>query len=63
MLGMLKMIAQHKPFQAEDKYGGLRTIRPKQIIVTSNYHPNEIWPNATELSTIERRFDIKEFTG
>ena len=55
MLGMLKKIAQHKPFVAEDKYGGLRLIRPKRILVTSNYHPNEIWENK-EVKALNRRF-------
>ena len=55
MLGMLKKIAQHKPFVAEDKYGGLRLIRPKRILVTSNYHPNEIWEKK-EFKALDRRF-------
>ena len=39
MLGNLKRWAQYKPFAAEDKYGGFRTVRPRHIAVTSNYPP------------------------
>ena len=39
MRGSLKKWVQHKPFPAEDKFGQMRQIRPKLIIVTSNYQP------------------------
>lgn len=58
MLGNLKKWAQHKPFPGEDKYGGFKVIRPKTIIVTSNYHPDEIWKNTKEVEPISRRFKI-----
>jgi hypothetical protein len=58
MLGNLKRWGEHEPFQAEDKYGGFRSIRPNFTGVTSNYHPKELWPNATELEPITRRFKI-----
>lgn len=45
MLGILKKICQHKPFPAEDKFGQMRQIRPTKIIVTSNFHFNQIWPD------------------
>lgn len=44
MLGNLKRWGEHEPFQAEDKYGGFKKIRPQHIGVTSNYHPRDIWP-------------------
>lgn len=58
MLGNLKRWGEHEPFQAEDKYGGLRSIRPVHIGVTSNYHPRDIWSDPTELEPIIRRFKI-----
>jgi len=58
MLGNLKRWGEHQPFSAEDKYGAFRTIRPKHVVVTSNYHPREIWPNETESAPIMRRFKV-----
>ena len=46
------------PFVAESK-GGSRQIRPKKIIVTSNCHPNRIWPSDDNtLLPIMRRIRI-----
>lgn len=58
MLGQLKKISEHVPFLAEDKFGAFTKIRPKHILVTSNYHPNEIWPREKECQAITRRFNI-----
>ncbi len=58
MLGNLKRWGEHEPFAAEDKYGAFRTIRPKHIVVTSNYHPRDLWPEDKELEPILRRFKI-----
>jgi len=58
MLAKLKEWGEHQPFQAEDKYGGYRQIRPMRIAVTSNYAPKDLWPNDTELAPIKRRFKI-----
>lgn len=58
MLKSLKEWGEHQPFQAEDKYGGYRQIRPATIAVTSNYHPKELWPDKKELDPIKRRFKI-----
>lgn len=53
----LKQWADHYPFTAETKGGGVR-IRPERIVVTSNYHPNEIFQDQTTIEAITRRFQI-----
>ena len=53
---MLKNWADVFPFQAEIK-GGSMTIRPERIIVTSNYHPREVF-GEKDLGPIMRRFKV-----
>ena len=53
---MLKNWADIFPFQAEIK-GGSMTIRPERIIVTSNYHPREVF-GEKDLGPIMRRFKV-----
>lgn len=57
----LKNWADHYPFIGESK-GGSSSIRPKRIIVTSNYHPSDIFEDDVTVQAIERRFKI-EFKG
>lgn len=57
----LKIWVDLYSFIAEDK-GGAMTIRPRRIVVTSNYHPCEIWSsNPNSLEPIIRRFHIVQF--
>lgn len=57
----LKIWADRYAFPAEVK-GSKINIRPKKIIVTSNYSPKDVWPNEPQtLEPIIRRFKIKHF--
>lgn len=60
----LKVWADRYKFLAEVKgtSNGV-PIRPKKIVVTSNYHPKEIWSDAQTLEPILRRFKITRFTN
>jgi len=62
MLGyFLKIWADRYAFPAEVK-GGKINIRPKKIIITSNYHPSDIWgAQLATLDPIQRRFKIIYF--
>lgn len=53
---LLKRWSDHYPFPAEFK-GGSMKIRPKTIIVTSNYSIEEIWPDEPQTTEpLTRRF-------
>ena len=63
MGSFLKRYADHYPFRAEHK-GGSRLIRPKNIIVTSNYEMTEIWPADPALvAALTRRYKILRFNA
>lgn len=56
----LKIWADRYPFLAEVK-GSTVSIRPKKIIITSNYHPREIWTSDGDLNPILERFRVTRF--
>ena len=58
----LKIWADIYFFNAEVK-GSTQPIRPKRIIVTSNYHPNQVWTDENTLQPLLRRFKVTRFAS
>lgn len=55
----IKLWADRYPFKAEFKSGSF-DIRPKKIVITSNYHPTTIWSDPNMYEPIMRRFTVIE---
>jgi hypothetical protein len=56
----LKIWADMYPFHGEVKLGHTKLIRPRRIVVTSNYSPADIWSREGDLNPILRRFRVRE---
>ena len=56
----MKIWADRYPFPAEMK-GSSSVVRPKKVIVTSNWHPRQIWQVKEDLDPILRRFHVTNF--
>lgn len=57
----LKIWADIYPFNAEVKGSNTGCIRPKCVVVTSNWSPSEIWSDDKDLQPILRRFRVTTF--
>jgi len=57
----LKKWADRYPFPGEIKGGCLQGLRPKKIIVLSNYTPHQCFLNSEDLDPILRRFTVVYF--
>lgn len=55
--GLLKRLADRWPLLVNTK-GSMQYIRPKRIIVTSNYNLDEIWTEPGTLDPLYRRFTV-----
>lgn len=60
---LLKIWADRYPFTAEVKGGTLQKVRPKKVIVLSNYSIEECFVNNQDLEPIKRRFKIKHYVS
>jgi len=57
----LKIWSDRYPFNAEIKGGTLKNIRPKKLIVTSNYTIQECFPDEQDYKPLQRRFKSTHF--
>lgn len=57
----LKIWADRYPFNAEVKGGQLRRIRPKRVIITSNYSMDQCFEKTEDLEPLKRRFKAVHF--
>lgn len=57
----LKVWADRYPFNAETK-GSSMFIRPKKIIITSNYSIDQCFKNDEDIEAFKRRFKVTHFT-
>lgn len=61
LIQKLKKWADHNPFNGEIKGGTLLDIRPKKIIVLSNYSIEQCFPRIEDYEPLSRRFKVIRF--
>lgn len=61
MVYNLKIWLDMYPFPAEVKGGSLGVIRPKLVVITSNWSPTELWKDKQDLDPITRRVTVVQF--
>jgi len=59
----LKIWSDRYPFSPEIKGSVIKKIRPKKIIVLSNYSPEECFTKDQDLQPIKRRFKVVKFNS
>lgn len=52
----LKIWADKYPFPVETKFGGMVGLRPRKIVVTSQYNIDGVWDDAETRAAMHRRF-------
>jgi len=57
----LKKWADHHPFSAEYK-GGTKCLRPKKLIITSNYTLDQCFERSADAEPLKRRFKVTTFS-
>ena len=60
--GDMKRWCDRYVFPAEIK-GAVRKIRPRKLVVTSQYRINECWVDKKTVAAIERRFTVVDMTS
>lgn len=56
-----KLWGDHYAFPADMKNQGKRDIRPRKVIITSNYLPEEIWDDEKTWQPIRRRYKVTKY--
>lgn len=62
MAWFIKVVADHYPFDCEFKGGMLNLVRPKRVIITSNWTIDQVFGGSSnDTPAIKRRFTLRKF--